>query len=311
MVIHVAAAVIEDDRGRVLLSRRHDHVHQGGLWEFPGGKLEPGEGLPEALVREIDEELGLTVLEHRPLIRVHHDYGDKAVLLDVHRVVDWSGEAVGREGQQLAWVERQDLSRYEMPVADRPIVRAVLLPDRYLFTGGENCHDVDAFLGRLEKALAEGVRLVQLRPAGCDAARQAALVEGSRHACAAHGAQLLLSSRIMSLLSGSDGLGLHLTARDLMSLSERPEVSGLLAASCHNRDEVRQAERLGLDFVVLSPVLPTTSHPGATVLGWARFSRLAEEAAIPVFALGGVGRCSPREAWGYGAQGIAGIRGMW
>ena len=99
--IHVAAAAIHDQNGHVLLSRRAPDSHQGGLWEFPGGKLEPGESVASALRRELQEELDIQVSEHHPLIRVRHDYADRRVLLDVHKVTAWQGQPRGVENQPL------------------------------------------------------------------------------------------------------------------------------------------------------------------------------------------------------------------
>ena len=111
-ILHVAVAVIADDQSRILLARRHHNVHQGGLWEFPGGKLEPRETLADALRRECREELGIEVRAHRPLISIRHDYPDRRVLLDVHRVTEYQGEPRGLEGQPLAWVASSDLGDY-------------------------------------------------------------------------------------------------------------------------------------------------------------------------------------------------------
>ncbi|OGT91489.1 MAG: hypothetical protein A2286_07455 [Gammaproteobacteria bacterium RIFOXYA12_FULL_61_12] len=309
MPIHVAVAVIEDCDGRVLLTRRPDHVHQGGLWEFPGGKLDPGESVEQALRREIHEELGIDLEGHRPLIRVRHDYGDKAVLLDSHRVTRWSGTPEGREGQPLLWAEKGDLAAYPMPAADRPIINALTLPDRYLIASGETLQDVAQFRRRLEPALIAGVRLVQLRPE-----RQmplGPLLDAALGLCAKYGADLLLSSRMVSCLPKAVEAGLHLTSRDLMALKSAPDVCGYLAASCHNREELAQAERIGADFALLSPVLPTPSHPEIPAMGWDAFAERVGEVSIPVYALGGVGHLPPEVAWNHGAQGVAGIRGLW
>ena len=125
--VHVVAGAIADAQGRVLVSRRPEGVHQGGLWEFPGGKLEPGETPQRGLERELAEELGIQVLESRPLLQVHHDYGDRRVLLDVHRVTSFAGAPVGREGQPLAWRHLEDLDPRDFPAADGPIITALRL----------------------------------------------------------------------------------------------------------------------------------------------------------------------------------------
>ena len=192
--IHVAAGAIEDDRGRVLVARRPDDAHQGGLWEFPGGKLEPGESCVAGLERELWEELGIRVRSSRPLIRIHHDYGDRHILLDVHRVTSYSGEPVGREGQPLAWLAPDAMDPAAFPAADRPIITALRLPpstSSQVLTRRRH----DAFLGRLAAALGRGVRLVQLRAHGLPAAAYARLAEASFGLCEAAGARLILNAR--------------------------------------------------------------------------------------------------------------------
>jgi 8-oxo-dGTP diphosphatase len=123
--VHVAVGVIHRG-GRILLSRRHADSHQGGLWEFPGGKVESGEQVTEALQRELEEELGIRVQFCEPLLEVRHDYGDKQVFLDVWWVSEFSGKEQGREGQPLSWVAPEQLQELEFPAANEPIVEAVL-----------------------------------------------------------------------------------------------------------------------------------------------------------------------------------------
>lgn len=124
-VLHVAVGVILDADSRILITRRHDDAHQGGLWEFPGGKVEPGESVAHALARELREELGIAIGPIHALTEVRHDYGDKAVWLDVHVVESFEGEARGLEGQPLAWVTAEELPVYRFPAANVPIVAAV------------------------------------------------------------------------------------------------------------------------------------------------------------------------------------------
>ena len=123
--VHVAVGVILDASQNILLTRRPDHVHQGGLWEFPGGKVEPGESLALALCRELREELDIEPLRTSPLIEIQHDYGDKSVLLDVHVVWEFSGKPSGLEGQPMAWVPVARLADYAFPEANKPIIPAL------------------------------------------------------------------------------------------------------------------------------------------------------------------------------------------
>src|SRR5476649_3025202 len=132
--VHVAAAVIRGVDGRILLARRADTQHQGGLWEFPGGKVEADESVATALSRELQEELGIQVTAARPLIKIQHDYPDKQVLLDVWEVSAFTGDAQGLEGQPLKWVSARELANYDFPEANKPIVAAARLPSEYMIT---------------------------------------------------------------------------------------------------------------------------------------------------------------------------------
>ena len=124
-VVHVAVGVILDADNHVLITRRARDAHQGGLWEFPGGKVEAHETPLAALARELREELGIAIGRTSALLDVRHDYGDKTVLLDVHMVWEFTGVAQGLEGQPLAWVTPLELSDYAFPEANVPIVVAI------------------------------------------------------------------------------------------------------------------------------------------------------------------------------------------
>ena len=308
--IHVAAGAIADDRGRILVARRPAGVHQGGLWEFPGGKLEPGEDPTDGLTRELSEELGVQVRACRPLIRVHHDYGDRHVLLDVYRVTEFSGEPVGREGQPLAWLAPEVMDPAVFPAADRPIIAALRLPQLYLITGPDPAHPVQ-FLRRLGAALDRGVRLVQLRAHGVSEEAYARLAKPAYALCEAAGARLLLNTD-PNLARHLPGHGLHLTGERLSRQGERPVGPGSwCGASCHDAADLRRAVALGLDYALLAPVQPTATHPGVEPLGWPRFAELAEPTPLPIYALGGLGAADLDTACAHGAQGIAAIRGLW
>ena len=308
--VHVVAAAVTDDQGRILITRRPDHAHQGGLWEFPGGKVEPGEATTQALYRELLEELGIRVASSQPLIRVLHHYPDRSVLLDVHRVDVYAGVVAGREGQPWRWVSPQALKDYAFPAADRPIIMALLLPDFYLITGEDPVKSED-FMARLEQALNAGVALVQLRAKTLTEDEYRKLARPAAALCEQRGARLLLNGPL-ELTQQINAQGIHLTSAQLMGLGERPlGEDKLIGASCHNRDELTRAQELNLDFAVLSPVKHTSSHPGAVPLGWEGFQRLADQTALPIYALGGMERGDLAQAKRAGAQGIAAIRGLW
>jgi len=309
-VIHVAVAVIQNAAGQVLISKRPAHVHQGGLWEFPGGKLELGESVSQALKREVYEELGLIVEAHSPLIRIIHHYADRVVLLDVHRVIQFTGHAKGLEGQALQWLLPGQLLDCELLPADRPIITALNLPECYMITGADPL-DKELFLSRLENSLIKGIRLVQLRAKLLPQAEFSILAKSALKLCRKYEARLLLNAA-PGLAEDMDADGVHLTSQCLANLSERPlGRNRLVGVSCHNSHDLQKASELELDFAVLSPVLATKSHPDALPLGWEQFSELIEAARLPVYALGGMQQNMISKAQSHGAQGIAGISGLW
>ncbi len=308
-IIEVAAAALRDEQGRILIARRPDDAHQGGLWEFPGGKRHPEESFGDCLLRELDEELGITATGYRPLIRLAHDYGDRHVLLDVWLVDTWEGEPRGREGQPLAWVEPDALRNWPMPAADVPVVSALCLPDRYLITPDPE-GDPQALLRRLQVALHNGIRLVQLRTRNPDSEDYLSLARDVVDLCHAHASRVLLNAD-PELVERSGADGVHLSSLRLRAMRERPlPADKLVAASCHDRDELQHAKAIGASFALLSPVLPTASHPGVPGIGWEGFARTIEDIAMPVYALGGVSAAHLPIAWQHGAQGVAGIRGF-
>lgn len=308
--IHVAAAVIRAADGRILIARRADDQHQGGLWEFPGGKLEPGETAQAALARELEEELGIRPIVARPLIQVHHDYPDKQVLLDVWEVSAFVGEPHGAEGQPLTWVGSRQLAEYQFPAANQPIVAAARLPDRYLIT--PEGLPAQALLQGVRAALAGGIRLIQLRAPGMFDAQYRDLAQDIQGLCAGK-AQLMLKGPL-EWLGDFPAAGWHLTAEQLGRYADqgRPFARGRwLAASCHSAAELALAAQMGVDFVTLSPLQATQTHPDAAALGWELAGEMLRSFNQPAYLLGGVGPQHLGQAWRAGAQGVAGIRAFW
>ena len=310
--LHVVAAVIENSQGQVLLARRPEHVDQGGLWEFPGGKLEGDEEALTALGRELDEELGIRPIHAYPLIRIPWDYPQHSVLLEVWRVTDFAGEAHGAEGQPVAWVDKQCLADYLFPAANAAIVAAARLPHRYHITPEPGTReDWPAFLAQLELTLAAGARLVQLRAKRLSQEEYVALAAEVIRRCHATGASCLLNAD-PALVAELGADGVHLDSHRLAEATQRPLPDGAwVAASCHTESELRHAMKIGASFALMSPVKATASHPGVEGIGWSRFAHMAELAAIPLYALGGMEAGDEQVAWQHGGQGIAAIRALW
>lgn len=304
----VAGLVIEDDR--VCVTRRADDTHQGGKWEFPGGKLEPREDPRAGLKRELREELGIEVQQAEPFVDVHHDYGDVAVRLDVWHVIHYDGTPHGREAQPLRWVRIADLDPADFPAADRPVLRRLQLPALYLLSDVERFGKV-GFVRQLKRALAAGARMVQLREPDMDPASFVVYAREIAELCHGFGARLLINAD-PAWVQDCAADGVHLNSRRLRGLSERPLTADhWVGASCHDERELAAAQRLGLDFVVLGPVQPTASHPGAAVLGWERLRRLCALTTLPVYAIGGMRADDYPAARTAGAHGLAMISGVW
>lgn len=307
--IQVSVGVILDN-DRVLLAKRPHGVHQGGVWEFPGGKQEQGESSMEALQREFEEELGLSIHEARPFIKLHYDYPDVSVLLNVWLIKAWSGIPSGREGQLVKWVKLSKLPDIEFPPANQMLIKAIQLPPLYLISPGPT-GNLDKFFSGIEECTRAGARLLQLRCNEEIFEKYPELVSEVLHICESNGARLLLNSSpaIAVVLKAH---GVHLNSVRLLQLNERPlDNKFLISASCHNQNELLHATRLGVDFAVLSPVNKTPSHPDAEPLGWEKFSQMAETANIPIYALGGMHPEHLVKAWDYGAQGVAMLSGVW
>lgn len=306
--VHVVAAAVFDNVGRVLIARRPEHKAHGGLWEFPGGKREPGECPGAALKRELGEELGIEARAGHPLIRIRHRYDNFAVVLDVWAVHEFFGVPSAREGQALSWTAPSELTRFHFPAANVPIVSAVALPQVVLVTP-EIAGSTDPVLDLIADRAAAGVGCVQLRPNPVTRRHDPDVAARIRGICRDSGARFFVNGTVGEAMTlGADGV--HLSERRLRGMTAGQLPEGLSAgASCHSPMALEHAARLGLDYVTLAPVQPTASHPGRAHLGWHRVLAWTRRARLPVYALGGLGPQDLGRAVLAGCQGIAMIRG--
>lgn len=299
--VEVAAAVIERPDGAFLMASRPEGKAYAGWWEFPGGKVEAGETARQALERELREELGIEATEAWPWINRSFEYPHAHVMLRFFRVTGWRGEPHPHEGQALAWTRAEAPDVAPILPANGPVLRALSLPLEYAISNLAELGEA-AFLRALEARLAGGLKLVQLREKQLSGAAWRCLAAEVATRCREHGALLMLNAD--TALAAELDVGVHLPAAQLMAASSRPDLAWV-AASCHDVRELARAAELELDFAVLSPVLPTTSHPGATALGWARFGEWLRDYPLPVYALGGLGAGDLGTARSHGAHGVA------
>ncbi|MDT8406321.1 MAG: Nudix family hydrolase [Methylococcales bacterium] len=304
--IDVAVGVVFDAHGRVLLAQRQHGQHLAGLWEFPGGKQEPGETLAQTLSRELAEELGITVTHAAPWKDIEHDYPECSVRLHFWQVTAFDGEAAGLLGQTLAWVLPRQLLGYPLPSPSRPIAHALSLPDVYAIVDD---HVFEDWLGAFTRRLDQGYRLLQARLKNTPPDQALYVVRQARKLADAAGAWLLINSAAPTCVHGL-GHGLHLTARDLDLMTRRPDHCQWLAASCHSTQELAKAQSLGVDFAVLGPVNASLTHPDRPGIGWAAFASLTRASILPLYALGGMTVEHGSTAKQHGGQGIAAIRSL-
>ena len=297
MIIEVAAAVLQRQDGSFLLAQRPAGKVYAGYWEFPGGKVEPGEPAAQALARELQEELGIEIGESFPWITRVFTYPHGTVRLNFFRVHDWQGDPHPREDQAIAWQRFGAPLASPMLPANAPVLASLALPAEYAVTDA-GTRGVPEMLAVLEKRLEAGLKLLQVREPGLSAQERDFFTRQAIALAHRHGCKVLTKSPF----AGADGV--HVTSTELKTLTEKP--AGLAAASCHDRDELERAMALRLDFAVLGPV-----RDKSPALGWEQFAQIARGTTLPVYAIGGLTSADLPDAWRAGAHGIAMIRAAW
>lgn len=315
-LVDVAVGVMLREDGAVLIGQRPAGKPYAGWWEFPGGKLEAGEPVADALARELHEELGVDVLDSMPWVVRGHAYPHATVRLWFRRVRRWRGEPRPREGQALAWRPTDAIGVAPLLPASIAPIRWLGLPSVYRISCAAEL-GVGAFERALGRVLDEveaggmhGPLLLQLREPGLPPTEFERLFGRLRALRERRPLlRILVSSRHpMSFAAAVDGV--HLTARDLAAARERPRVRWV-GASCHETAELALADALGCDFATLGPVLPTATHPGAPTLGFDAFAGRIAATPLPVYALGGLAAADLAAVEAAGAHGVAAMRAAW
>ena len=305
-VVRVAAGVLRQPDGRVLLAQRPPGKIAAGRWEFPGGKIEAGETPRVALERELHEEIGIQVVAARPLLRLRHAYTERTVELDTWLIEGWQGEPRGLEAQALAWVQPQRIREYDVLEADGPIIDALRLPAELPIT--PDLADGQALVHAVHALSASGFRLIRLRAPRLSDQAYAKVVASCGPRLRAIGGGLLVDRAQAGCLEMPGVAGLQLTVQSLARERQPRLAPGQwLLASCHNVAELAQACRLDADALVIGPVRETATHPGAKGLGLQGFAKLAAQANRPCYALGGLGPQDREAVFAHGGQGVAGI----
>ena len=319
-ITDVAVAVFIKPDGSFLLSSRPDGKPYSGYWEFPGGKIEPGETVRAALKRELHEELNVVIDQCTPWFAFMMHYQHASVRLHTWRVTAWHAAdargMMGMEGQAFCWQRLDDISAAPVLPGCLPIFRALALPMVYAITNAAEMgkkaylqHLSASWSKNVPNALLDGEiviknrRMIQIREKAMPAdalrqfAREVSAIAREHHA-------LVLVNSDMALADAVAADGVHLMNAQLHQLTSRPDCKWV-GASAHTRADIVRAAELKCDFVVLGSVQATATHPGQAPLGWEQFAELARDAPLPVYAIGGMTPALLGTAVQHGAHGIA------
>ncbi|MFN2382346.1 MAG: thiamine phosphate synthase [Guyparkeria sp.] len=319
----IVLGLLREPDGRVWAEVRPDDKHLAGLRAFPGGKRRDDETLRQALARELDEEIGIRVQRARRVITLDWDYPDRHLRLFGFEVTGWAGQPRSVEGQRLAAEPLDRDARGEwlaaMPPANRGLINALVLPRCLAITPPVGANGMTAWQARVESRLHSlpAPMLVNLRP-GPEAAQGRvpwpALV---RSVLVAGHWPVVNPPADRPWPEGLDPrVGLHLNHARLMSMSagelrDWHTRGHLVSAAVHDQATLARAVELGVDLVTVSPVRATATHPGVRGIGWVGFAELAEAAAMPVYALGGMTVGDLPRIWRRGGFGLASISAFW
>ncbi|OTG72339.1 dGTP triphosphohydrolase [Acinetobacter sp. ANC 4169] len=293
-IIHVAIAILLH-QNKVLVGWREAKQHQGNKHEFPGGKVEQGETPLAACRREIYEEVGIGLHDWHAFDVIEHEYDDVIVNLHLfHAIVP---TALLNEIQQpWTWYSREELLDLNFPKANLSVIQRLYWPHQIKIS------DQLETLRQLQQD-----QLLYWRVAGSQQ-QISALAELSVE----HLAKLIVNVDIYQQLNTIQQAAIstiHLKQSQLMALKLGDlSIGKRYLAACHDLAAMQQAQQVGCDAILLSPVLPTATHPDAVALGWEQFNLWVSQVDIPVFALGGMQAGDLALAKEQGAYGIAGMR---
>ena len=309
--VHVVIGILFDTDKNLLVSKRKEGTHLEGLLEFPGGKVKNLESAHDALKRELQEELNIEVQQARPLIQIPYSYPDRNILLDVYIVEQYSGEPEAIEKQELRFCSLHALNKNEFPKADHGIFQALRLPGLYTITPDYSDHAKN-FKEKFKYLVSNPtISMIQLRSHSLKSSEYIELSEYCKKICKQCEKKLIVNCDVDDFVQTCAD-GLHLTSQRLLNCRSRTEGDDfIIGASCHNKEEILHACYIGLDYIILGPVLEKYGHASVSVLTWSKFAELAKLSSIPVYAVGGLSFEHINECIQLGGQGIASIRSQW
>jgi 8-oxo-dGTP diphosphatase len=302
--IEVVVGIIHNSNNEVFIAKRQKNQFMSDYWELPGGKVEPGEDHVNAIKRELFEETGITVKNCKLVQKIQHIYPEKTINLSVYSIDDYLGGPVGLEGQEITWSSADKLKNFKLLPTMWRIIHKFSLPKFYWITPDN--HQSDKVFNECKKRLSNGIKFIQLRS---KTSLDTTYIEKIHRLCRENQAKLILNTPNKTFNETCDGW--HLSSLELMSLKERPVIEEkLIGASTHGIDEALHAENISADYISLSPIEKTLTHPNSIPLGWKDASDIIKKCNLPVFLLGGMNKELVEKALSIGAQGVAGIRGI-
>lgn len=302
--IKVVVGVLRNPQAQILIAKRQKHQFMAGFWELPGGKVKAGETQTQALGRELNEELGIQPTQLSLHQTMTHKYPDRQVNLSIYQVQTYLGNAYGVEAQEVAWVAIENLNNYLLLPTMRAFINSIILPDKYWITPAIN-HGCEVWMQQFRQKIQQNTQLIQLRS---KSTLTDDFIQKIHQECRQNQVKLLLNTPNKTFNAPSAD-GWHLTTAEMQKLTLRPcGNEQLLGASTHNLQEALKAQTIGVDFVVISPVQATPTHPDATPIGWNAAKEVVDRLNIPVYFLGGMGLKDLHKTRNIGAQGIAGVR---
>ena len=303
-IIKVVVGVVHNNSKEIFISRRKKNQFMSGYWELPGGKVENNEDLSSALKRELFEEIGIKIEKYNLIQTIQQEYPKRIINLSVYVIEKYSGTPVGKEGQDFSWSSIEKIEEYELLPTMLKIINRLSLPNSYWITPDN--HNSNSVFEECNQRLSEGVKIIQLRS---KSQLDKAYIDNFNKLCQLNQAKLVLNMPHIDFDEPCDGW--HLTSIELMLTSTRefPD-DKLFGASAHNLIEAKHAEKISVDYISLSPINETPSHPQTQILGWEKASEIIIQCKVPIYLLGGMDKDSMDKALSIGAQGIAGIRGV-
>ncbi|MBE8190038.1 MAG: Nudix family hydrolase [Candidatus Thioglobus sp.] len=306
--IKAVVGVLRNQAGELLISKRQTHQFMPGFWELPGGKIEPNETNEAAIIRELNEELGVQPSQLIWLKTLSYQYPERKVILNIYNINSHSGvpdgkNFQGKEGQEIAWVKLENLPDYNLLPTLQIFINSLILPDKYWITPAQN-HQSSEWINAFDLHLNSGIKLIQLRSKVC---LNRHFIKELSNKCQQLGTKLLLNIPNKNFTENIAN-GWHLTTAEMLELRQRPcGKNQLLGASAHNLSEAISAQTSGVDFVTISPVQPTKTHPNAAPIGWKTAAAITQKLNIPVYFLGGMTSADTQKSHQLGAQGIAAV----